>query len=138
MPTDNRPPQTLLGFDFGEKRTGIAVGQSLTASATALSTLHSRQNKPDWSGIEALIKEWQPDALVVGIPVHMDGTEQAMTTAARKFVRQLEGRFHLPVYEAEERLSSMEAEQLLGKVADKEAIDSEAARIILQSWLNDQ
>ena len=128
-------PQTLLGFDFGEKRTGVAVGQSLTATATALTTLTSRNNKPDWSGIETLIKEWQPNALVVGIPVHMDGKEQPMTDAARKFSRQLAGRFNLPVHEAEERLSSAEAEQTLGNNAAKEEIDREAARIILQSWL---
>lgn len=131
-------PQTVLGFDYGEKRTGIAVGQSLTRTATGLTTLHSKQKKIDWSAIEALIKEWQPDALVVGIPVHMDGTEQPMTLAARKFSRQLHGRFQLPVFEAEERLSSVEAEQFLGSTEDKAAIDQEAARIILQSWLNSQ
>ncbi len=131
-------PKTLLGFDYGEKRTGVAVGQSLTATATALTTLNSHRNKPDWSGIEALIKEWRPNALVVGIPVHMDGKEQAMTLAARKFARQLEGRFQLPVHEAEERLSSVEAEQFLGNNANKADIDREAARIILQSWLSAQ
>ena len=131
-------PQTLLGFDFGEKRTGVAVGQSLTGTATALTTLNSLRNKPDWPSIEALIKEWQPNALVVGIPVHMDGTEQAMTLAARKFARQLEGRFQLPVHEAEERLSSVEAEEALGANPDKADIDREAARIILQSWLGTQ
>ena len=132
-------PQTLLGFDYGEKRTGVAVGQSLTNTATGLTTVHSKQNKPNWPAIEDLIKEWQPDALVVGIPVHMDGTEQPMTLAARKFSRQLHGRFQLPVFEAEERLTSMEAEQSLGNQnQDKAAIDQEAARIILQSWLNSQ
>lgn len=131
-------PQTLLGFDYGEKRTGVAVGQSLTSTATGLTTLHSKQQKIDWPAIEELIKEWQPDALVVGIPVHMDGTEQAMTLAARKFSRQLHGRFQLPVFEAEERLTSVEAEQSLGNNQDKAAIDQEAARIILQSWLNSQ
>ena len=131
-------PQTLLGFDYGEKRTGVAVGQSLTRTATGLTTLHSKQQKIDWPAIEALIKEWQPNALVVGIPVHMDGTEQPMTLAARKFSRQLHGRFQLPVFEAEERLTSDEAEQSLGSTPDKAAIDQEAARIILQSWLNSQ
>ncbi len=127
--------QTVLGFDFGEKRTGVAVGQTLTGTATALTTLYSEGNKPDWRSIENLIQEWQPDALVVGIPLHMDGCEQAMTKKARKFARQLEGRFDLPVHEAEERLSSLEAEQTLGKHTEKAAIDREAARIILQSWL---
>lgn len=134
----NSTPQTVLGFDYGEKRTGVAVGQSLTSTATGLTTLHSLRNKVNWSEIERLISEWQPDALVVGIPVHMDGTEQPMTLAARKFSRQLHGRFQLPVFEAEERLSSAEAEQFLGNTEDKAAIDKEAARIILQSWLNSQ
>ena len=131
-------PQIVLGFDYGKVRTGIAVGQSITGTATALTTLTSRNQKPDWEGIATLIKEWQPDALVVGIPVHMDGSEQEMTEAARKFGRQLHGRFNLPIYEAEERLSSMEAEQQLGKDCDKAAIDREAARLILQSWLEQQ
>ena len=134
----NSTPNTLLGFDYGEKRTGVAVGQSLTSTATGLTTLHSLRNKVNWPAIERLINEWQPDALVVGIPVHMDGTEQPMTLAARKFSRQLHGRFQLPVFEAEERLSSVEAEEFLGSSEDKAAIDKEAARIILQSWLNSQ
>ena len=127
--------QTLLGFDYGQKRTGVAVGQTLTGTARALTTLNSRNGKPDWPGIEALLEEWQPDALVVGVPVHMDGTEQPMTEAARKFARQLQGRFNLPVHEAEERLSSDAAEAELGHAHDKAAIDREAARIILEDWL---
>ena len=130
--------QTLLGFDYGRLRTGVAVGQTLTGSASALITLKSRNNKPDWDGIDKLIKEWQPDALVIGVPVHMDGTEQEMASAARKFGRQLKARYNLPVYEADERLSSAEAEQNLGSGQDKAAIDREAARLILQAWLNEQ
>lgn len=130
--------QTLLGFDYGRIRTGVAVGQTLTATASGLITLTSRNNKPDWDGIDKLIKEWQPDGLVVGVPVHMDGTEQEMTKAAQKFGRQLKARYNLPVYEADERLSSAEAEQNLGSSLDKAAIDREAARLILQAWLNEQ
>ena len=130
--------QTLLGFDYGRLRTGVAVGQTLTATASALVTLTARNNKPDWDGIDKLIKEWQPDALVIGVPLHMDGTEQEMTKAAQKFGRQLKARYNLPVYEADERLSSAEAEQNLGSGQDKAAIDREAARLILQAWLNEQ
>ena len=130
--------QTLLGFDYGRLRTGVAVGQTLTATASALITLTARNNKPDWDGIDKLIKEWQPDALVIGVPLHMDGTEQEMTKAAQKFGRQLKARYNLPVYEADERLSSAEAEQNLGSGQDKAAIDREAARLILQAWLNEQ
>lgn len=131
-------PQTLLGFDYGRLRTGVAVGQTLTGTATALVTLQSRNHKPDWDGIDRLVHEWQPDGLVVGIPVHMDGTEQEMTKTARKFGGQLKARYNLPVYEADERLSSAEAEQNLGGSQDKAAIDREAARLILQAWLNEQ
>lgn len=130
--------QTLLGFDYGRLRTGVAVGQTLTGTASALVTLQSRNNKPDWDGIDKLVREWQPDGLVVGVPVHMDGTEQEMTAAARKFGRQLKARYNLPLYEADERLSSAEAEQNLGGGKDKAAIDREAARLILQAWLDEQ
>jgi putative Holliday junction resolvase len=129
---------TLLGFDYGRLRTGVAVGQTLTGTASALITLQARNNKPDWDGIDKLVEEWQPDGLVVGVPVHMDGTEQEMTAAARKFGRQLKARYNLPVYEADERLSSAEAEQNLGSGQDKAAIDREAARLILQAWLDEQ
>jgi putative Holliday junction resolvase len=131
-------PRTLLGFDYGRLRTGVAVGQTLTGTASALVTLQARHNKPDWDGIDKLVREWQPDGLVVGVPVHMDGTEQEMTAAARKFGRQLKARYNLPVYEADERLSSAEAEQNLGGAQDKAAIDREAARLILQAWLDEQ
>lgn len=130
------PPEVVLGFDFGQKRTGVAVGQSVTATATGLTTLPCKQGKPDWPTLDALVKEWQPDAFVVGIPVHMDGTEQDMTRAAKKFGNRLSGRYHLTVYEAEERLSSMEAEQNLGANTAPADIDREAARLILQAWLN--
>ena len=130
--------QTLLGFDYGRLRTGVAIGQTLTGTASALVTLNSRNNKPDWDGIDRLVKEWQPDGLVVGVPLHMDGTEQDMTRSAQKFGRQLKARYNLPVYEADERLSSAEAEQNLGTAKDKAAIDREAARLILQGWLDKQ
>lgn len=130
------PPQTLLGFDFGKKKTGVAVGQALTCTASPLTTLHSRQGKQDWLSIGRLIEEWKPDGLVVGIPYHMDGSEQTMTLAAQKFCRQLEGRYHLPVYEAEERLTSCAAEQDAGK--HSKDIDKLAAQLILQDWLQQQ
>ena len=129
--------QTLLGFDFGEKCIGVATGQSITRSATALTTITAKQGTPDWLTIESLIKEWRPGALVVGIPYHMDGSDQPMTQAAEHFCRQLEGRFHLPVYRADERLSSVQAEALLaehGETTTRE-IDALAAQVILESWL---
>ncbi|MEE9423080.1 MAG: Holliday junction resolvase RuvX [Gammaproteobacteria bacterium] len=128
--------QALLGFDFGKKRIGVATGQTITQSANPLITLSAKQGAPDWEAIETLIQEWQPNALVVGIPYHMDGSEQPMTLAAERFCRQLEGRFNLPVHRADERLSSVQAESLLKEQGDSSSkIDAVAAQIILESWL---
>ncbi len=128
--------QTLLGFDYGRKRIGVAVGQQVTQSASALTTVRARDGKPDWPGITRLLEEWKPDALVVGIPYHMDGSEQDMTRAAQRFCRQLEGRYHLPVYQAEERLSSWVVENDLAQQARSgQAIDPLSAQVILQDWL---
>jgi putative Holliday junction resolvase len=128
--------RTLLAFDFGEKRTGVAVGQTISATATPLQTISNRDGAQDYETIERLIHEFQADALVVGLPLNMDGTEQATTRMVRNFVRRLEGRFHLPVYLVDERLSSHEAEQQLAGRADKKTgIDAEAACIILTDWM---
>ena len=130
--------QQVLGFDFGEKRIGIASGQSITCSSNPVATLTSKNNKPDWAAIETLISEWKPDALIVGLPYYLDGTKSEMTERAEKFSRQLEGRFHLPVYTHNEALSSFEAEQFLHdkkKQHNKQDIDKIAAAIIVQSWL---
>lgn len=132
---------TVLGFDYGEQRIGIAVAQTLTARASAVTTLHSKQSRPNWQAITTLIDEWQPGALVVGHPLHLDGTTQPITAAADKFARQLTGRYHLPVYLVDERLTSAAAESELrerGIRYQKEEIDMHAARLILQDWLNQQ
>jgi putative Holliday junction resolvase len=126
---------TLLGFDYGRKRIGVAVGQRLTATATALATIRARDGKPDWPAISRLVAEWKPDALVVGIPYHMDGSEQDMTRHAQRFCRQLEGRYGLPVHRAEERLSSYIVETGLPSGADRRKLDPLAAQVILQDWL---
>ena len=137
MATITTALQTLLGFDYGRKRIGVAVGQQITRSATALTTVRARDGKPDWPAIGHLIEEWKPDALVVGIPYHMDGTEQDMTQAARRFCRQLEGRYRLPVYQTDERLTSYMVESSLpGKRNAHQNIDPMAARLILQDWLH--
>ncbi|VAW70932.1 Putative pre-16S rRNA nuclease Yqg [hydrothermal vent metagenome] len=130
--------QQVLGFDFGTKRTGVASGQTITGTATPLSTLCNVNNKVDWAGIEKLIQQCKPDALIVGLPYYLDGSKSDMTTRAEKFSRQLEGRFHLPVYTHNEALSSFEAEQFLRdkkKQHNKQDIDKIAAAIIVQSWL---
>ncbi len=129
--------QTLLGFDFGKQRIGIAVGQSITATATALCTINARHAQPDWDRISEIIDEWHPDALVVGLPLHADGSDSAITRAARKFAQQLQARSCLPVHTMNEKLSSHAAKQLLlqDKTGAKAGIDAIAAMIILQNWL---
>jgi putative holliday junction resolvase len=124
--------KTLLSFDYGSKRIGIAVGQVITGTATPLSTINSYHDKPDWVSIEKLILEWLPDAIIVGIPLHMDGTSQAITEAAAKFARQLEARFNLPVFGMDERLSTFEAKNRSGLDTN---LDSIAAQAILETWL---
>ncbi|WP_455210442.1 Holliday junction resolvase RuvX [Kaarinaea lacus] len=134
----SQSPRTYLGFDYGSKRIGVAVGQDLTGSASALATLKSHNQTPPWQAIEALVQQWQPQAFVVGLPYNKDGTEHTVTQAARRFGRQLQGRFQRPVYWVDERLTSSEAESILaqrGRKAKKDEIDKLAAQLILQSWL---
>ncbi|GAB4295354.1 MAG: Holliday junction resolvase RuvX [Thiohalomonadaceae bacterium] len=127
----------LLGFDYGTKRIGVAVGQPLTGSARPLTIVRARDGKPDWEAITRLIAEWQPVALVIGLPVHMDGTEHERTARARRFGNQLAGRYNLPVHRVDERLTSYEAElELRAQGKGGEALDAVAAQLILQSWLD--
>lgn len=125
--------QTLLCFDFGEKRIGTAIGQTVTATATALSTIKTINNKPDWNEIKNLIDEWQPDQLIVGQPYMLDGSRQNMTDAAERFSRQLAGRFKIPVDMIDEQLSSFEARR---KLKSTRNLDPVAAKLILETWLN--
>ena len=124
--------KTLLCFDYGQKRIGVAVGQAITGTATPLQIINVYNNQPEWDRIQQMIKDWQPEALIVGIPIQMDDSRQEMTAAAERFVRQLEGRFHLPVFGVDERLSTFEAKNRSGM--EKE-IDSIAAQAILETWL---
>ena len=144
----NRAVTTLMGFDFGTRHIGVALAQTLTRTARPLTTLRCRGDRPDWPGIADLIATWRPDVLVVGIPLCMDDAEQPMTVAARRFARQLRGRFGLPVHEADERLSSREAYAMSRKLArpsrrrgDKRlppVVDDLAAQVILQTYLSQQ
>lgn len=130
--------QTLLGFDYGDRRIGIAVGQGVTRTATALCTVNSSNGAPDWDRIGALIEEWRPQALVVGLPCHADGSDSGMTRAARSFARQLEARYDLPVHTMDERLSTHAAVELQRRTTQGASTDRDAAaaRIILQDWLD--
>jgi putative Holliday junction resolvase len=131
--------QVVLGFDYGTHKIGVAVGQALTGSATPLETLGMVKNKPDWQRIEQLLAEWKPEALVVGHPFEMSDREANNAPAAKRFARQLQGRFHLPVYMADERLTSREAWARLGSAAgrDPTRVDAFAAKLILETWLNE-
>lgn len=130
--------QTLLGFDYGQQRIGVAVGQGITGTASALCTLTAVRDSPDWARISTLISEWQPQALVVGLPRHADGSDSGFTVAAQKFAEQLEARYRLPVFTMDERLSSHAAAALLHQDTRNAAagLDAVAARIILQDWLD--
>jgi putative Holliday junction resolvase len=127
---------TLLGFDFGLQRIGVAVGQQLTGTAMALATVRSRNGKPDWDMISELIKTWRPDALVVGLPLHADGSESGFTRNVKRFIRQLEDRFKLPVHLMDERLSSHAAAQREGEgshALTTKGIDAVAAKEICRA-----
>lgn len=130
--------QRLLAFDYGTQRIGIAVGQTVTRTAAPLAAISARDGIPDWETLRALIAEWKPDHLLVGLPLNMDGSESAMSARARKFANRLNGRFNLPVIVWDERLSSFEARgELLarGERNFKNAgVDSLSAKLILESW----
>ncbi len=134
---------SVLGFDFGKKRIGIATGQTITNSATPCKTLKQVAGNPDWPAIEAEIKQWNPQALIVGMPYYTDGSENKMTAAVRQFAYELEKRFKLPVIEIDEALSSQQAEEFLKQnikitKQNKQEIDKMAAAIIVQRWLDQQ
>ncbi len=137
--------ETLLGFDFGTRRIGVALGNRHLAGARALAALECHDG-PDWDAIEQLIDDWQPAALVVGLPLTLDGQPQPVTRAARAFMSELSRRFGLPVHGADERMSSLEAQSLLRerragglrrrRVRDAD-VDSTAAKLILEHWLSE-
>ncbi len=133
----------VLTFDFGLARIGVAVGQSITQTATPLNTLKAKDGSPQWDLVEALIKEWQPSLLLVGEPLNMDNSDQAITKRARKFANRLHGRFGLVVEMFDERLTSAAARDEIFefggyKKLKKTQIDSVAAALILESWFATQ
>ncbi len=132
--------QTVLGFDFGLKRIGVATGQRITATAAPLNPLAARDGIPDWIKIEAVVKEWRPHALLVGLPLNMDDSESELSHLARKFARRLAGRFQLPVFMVDERLTSRAARELLAEISDRRkgklpSLDSTAAVLMVEGWL---
>lgn len=129
----------VMAFDFGTRRIGVAFGQELLGSARPLTMLPARDGIPDWLVIEKLLAEWQPDQVVVGLPLNMDDTENDMCDRARKFGKRLHGRFHVPVAMVDERLTSFEAKgevMAAGGERDfgKHGVDDLAAVLILETW----
>jgi putative Holliday junction resolvase len=136
------PDATVLAFDFGTRRIGVAVGNTVLRVARPLTTIAAEANAARFEAVAALIDEWQPDVLVVGRPLHADGTPHGMTARAERFVRQLEGRFGLEVARVDERYTTQDAESALAAagvcaVERKAVRDQVAAQLILQAWFDD-
>ena len=135
--------ETILGFDFGEKRIGVAVGNTVTSQAEALTTLHVESNAARLDAVEKLVIAWQPASLVVGQPEHADGRPHEVAHLAKKFGNRLSEKFKLPVAYINETLSSLEASRMLTErgvrgIAQKAEIDAVAAQVILQSYLDER
>ena len=134
-----------LGFDFGEKRIGVATGQSTTLSASPLCVVRNINGRPEWDNIAELVEEWQPDALIVGLPLTEDGDAQPLTSLAKSFAKHLRRRYKLPVHLCDERFSSNEASRVIAenrqhhnrRRAKREDSDTIAAALILEQWIND-
>lgn len=129
----------IIAFDFGLARIGVAVGQSITQTASPLNTLKAIDGKPDWNLVNQLIQQWNPHKVLIGEPFNMDGSDQEITIRARKFANQIHGRFGVQVEMVDERLSSAAAREELFefggyKKLKKSQIDSVAAALILESW----
>lgn len=142
-PVSSEKITSVLGFDYGKKRIGIATGQTITHTATPCKTLNQVEGNPDWQAIESEIRQWKPQVLIVGMPYHTDGGENKMTSAVRQFCYELGKRFKLPVIEVNEALSSSQAEEILKEKVkigkhNKHEVDKMAAAIIVQRWLNQQ
>ena len=138
--SEAKPLRLLLGFDYGSKQIGVAVGQVVTGQARELCILKAQNGVPDWQKVEALLREWQPDAIVVGLPLNMDGSPSEMSERAEKFARRLNGRFNLPVHTHDERLTTYEAkgqrlQQGQNSGYRERPVDALAAALLLEGWL---
>jgi putative Holliday junction resolvase len=134
---------TLFGIDFGTRKIGVAVGQTLTRTATGIAVIPVREREPDWDMLDKLVQQWKPGAFVVGMPFNMDGSDSDMAGRARHFARTLTERYGKPCHEVDERLSTREAREisrdnaeLSGKrVNDRAKVDALVAQLLLESWL---
>ena len=130
---------TLLAFDFGTRSIGVAIGQRITGTARPLAAIKAQDGTPDWNIIARLLKEWQPETVIVGLPLNMDGTEQPLTARTRNFANKIHGRFGVPITLHDERLSTVEARAGLFehggfRALNKGSVDSASAVVILESY----
>ena len=133
--------KSLLAFDYGTKNIGVASGQTVTRSANSLIPLKAKDGVPDWTQIEKLLADWKPDLVLVGLPLNMDETESELSGRARKFANRIHGRFGIKVELVDERLTSFEAKgEMMSRGGSRDyknnPVDSIAARLILESWLD--
>ena len=132
--------ETVLAFDFGLKQIGIAFGQTITKQSTGIKIIKAKNGIPNWDEIKTIVEDWNPNTLIVGLPVNMDDSESEMSSLARAFAKGLKDRIHKSVKLMDERLSSREAKNKVKEVFnnfDATNADHIAAAIILQSYLND-
>ena len=127
----------ILAFDYGTHKIGVASGNSLLGTATPLKALPCKNTQPNWDDIAALLKEWEPEGLVVGLPLNMDGSESESTARAKKFANRLKGRFGMKVWLVDERLSTREARERTGIRQADSRVDSMAAVIIAEGFLSE-
>ena len=141
---ESKKHQTIMAFDYGLRQIGVAYGQTLTATGEGIGIIKASDGVPNWDDIAAMLNEWKPNLLLVGLPLNMDGSESELSRLARKFARRLQGRFNLEALMVDERLTSQDAKSSLkdadyvgenGKI-DLTKVDHFAAALILQSWLN--
>ena len=129
-----RPEGPVLGFDYGTERIGVAVGQTLTETASPLTTLDAHGRDPDWAAIDRLVKEWRPAALIIGIPRNMDGTDSEMTARASRFLRQLRARHRLPTFGVDERLTTFSRARIACPLLNKGRCALYAVRLRARCW----
>ena len=135
--------RTILGFDFGKKYIGVAVGQEITGLASPLGSVKARDGIPDWDKMSKFMQEWQPDFVVVGLPLNMDGSEQPLTHDAKKFGNRVSGRFGVKVEFQDERLTTATAKEALFaeggyRNLKKDNIDAASAKLIIESYFENQ
>ena len=141
LPTDCSKPVTVMSFDYGTEKIGIAIGQSISSTAEPLTIIRARDGIPNWSQITSLIESWRPNFFVVGLPYNLDGSDSKLLQRALKFAQRLNGRFNIPTFGIDESLSSKAAAEKFKagnpQNSVRKEIDDVAAQIILETWFSE-